>query len=92
MTREELSQLFEKHDAEYLENKLEGRADLAAFNLLDKLVPGKGDIISAAEHDEFWLSIDPDDLAKVASEDNIVFLIRCGIRLDDDTDSLAMFS
>lgn len=91
MTREELTELFEKHDNLYLELR-GGRPDLEAFNLLDKIAPSIGDIIAAAEHDEFWLSTDLDTLAAAATEDDIVFLIRRGIRLDDDTDSLAMFA
>lgn len=87
---------YEKHEAEFLkfervQNKTSGRADLHAFNLLDKLVPGKSDMVSAAEHDEIWLAVSPDDLAKVATEEQIIDLIRCGVRYDNQTDSLALF-
>lgn len=93
MTREELDALFEKHDDEYLKDDgISGPSDLAAFNKLNELVPSSKDIIAASEHDEFWLSVSPDELAEVATEEDVLFLIRCGVRLDDDTDSLAMFS
>ena len=92
MTKEQ----YEKHEAEFLEfarvqNKTSGRADLHAFNLLDRLVPGKSDIVSAAEHDEIWLDVSPEELAKAATEEQIIELIRCGVRYDEGTDSLALF-
>jgi hypothetical protein len=90
------SEQYEKHEGEFLkfdrvQNKTSGRADLHAFNLLDKLVPGKIDMVSAAEHDEIWLEVSPDDLAKVATEEQIIDLIRCGVRYDRDTNSLTLF-
>lgn len=93
---EDLKALFEKHNDEFLEfervkNKLSTRRDIHAFILLNQLLPDTGDILSAAEHDEVWLSIDVSDLAKVATEYQIIDLIRCGIRYDSDIDSLAMF-
>jgi len=87
---------YERYSDEYLRfdrvlTRTSNRSDLHAFNLLDRLVPGKRDMVSAAEHDEIWLDIPPDELAKVATEDQIVELIRCGVRYDSGTDSLAMF-
>jgi hypothetical protein len=93
---ENLEELFDKHDDEYLnfkrvQPKLSSRPDIHAFIILDKLLPAKSDIISAAEHDEIFLDVDPEELAKVATEEQIVELIRCGVRYDSDTGSLAMF-
>jgi len=87
---------YDKHNDELLkfdlvQNKTSNRPDLHAFNLIDRLVPGKGDIVSAAEHDEIWLDVSPEDLAKVATEEQIIELIRCGVRYDRETDSLALF-
>ncbi len=92
MTKEQ----YNKYSDEYLEfdrvqHKTSNRADLHAFNLLDRLIPGDGDIVSAAEHDEIWLDVSPEELSKVATEEVIIELIRCGIRYDSHTDSLAMF-
>ena len=92
----DLEALFEKHEVEYLEFKrvdepLHKRPDLCAFLLLDKLIPGDRDIVSGAGHEEIWLDIDLEKLAESATEADIVTLIRCGIRLDDDSQSLAMF-
>lgn len=88
MTTEELEQLFEKHNGEYIEfakveEKRSRRPDLHAFLLLDELVPGDGDMITAADHDEYWLSVDREAVAEVITEKQVVELIRCGVRLDD---------
>jgi len=89
--------IFKQFEDEFLrfedvkERPYGNRADLHAFMLLDKLVPGKRDMVSVAEHDEIWLDVDASDLEGVATVDQIVKLIRCGVRYDDDTDSLALF-
>lgn len=89
MTTEELVALFEKHEDEYY---LEGvfhkpetyygptkRRDLNAFLLLERLVPGERDMISGAEHDEFFLDVDLEELAKIATEEDVKNLLRCGV-------------
>ena len=90
-------ELYEKHREEYLrfdrvENKKSNRPDLHAFILLDQLVPGNTDIIAASAHDEFFLATDPEELSRVATEDQIIELIRCGVRYSSCHDSLSMFS
>lgn len=92
-----LAEVFKKFDGDYIkferiENKLSGRPDLHAFLLLDKLMPGTRDMVSAAEHDEIYLDVDCEKLAEVASEHDILALTRCGVRYDEDTDSLCMFA
>ena len=92
-----LEEMFAACDDDYLDfDKWEGapskRADLAAFILLDKLQPGGGDIISASEHDEFFLSIDCEELAKVITRDDVLNLTRCGVRYSGEYDSLCMFA
>lgn len=89
MKLKQLEELFEKYEGEFLEfdrveNKLSKRADLHAFILLDKLVPGEEDMIISAEHDEYVLSIDAACLAKVATEEDVIDLIRCGVSFEDD--------
>jgi len=91
MTVEELNDIFEKYDDrdEFLKfdrvrDRYSNRTDLHAFILLDKLIPSDYDIISGAEHDEIYLGIDIEELAKVISEDDILTLIRCGCRLDSE--------
>jgi hypothetical protein len=86
----------ERFDDDYLKfdrvaNPKSKRPDLHAFLLLDSLVPGIFDMVARAEHDEIYLKVYPDDLAEVATEEQILELIRCGVRYDSDTDGLAMF-
>ena len=95
MTREELEATFEKFDKEHgkfnrAKSPPSKRPDLCAFLLLDRLVPGNRDIIGDARHDQFFLSIDLDELAAVATESDILTLVRCGVMIDED--GLAMFA
>jgi hypothetical protein len=87
---------FEKYEDEFLKTKLldhyasvTSRSDLRAFLLLDRLLPGTRDMISSAGHDEIWLDVGIDELAGVATDEDILYLVRCGVRLCDD--GLCMF-
>lgn len=93
----DLQETFEKFDEQYIKfdqatGKLNDRPDLCAFILLDKLVPGNRDIISAAEHDVFYIEIDLEKLAEVATEENIALLVSCGVMYDSELDCLSMFA
>ena len=88
--------MFEKFDDEYLEfdrveNKLSARPDMHAFRLLEQLVVGDSDLVSGANHDEIFLSIDPSDLKKIATQDQLRDLHRCGVRYDESADCLCLF-
>ena len=87
----DIAALFEKHDDKSYKDQPDGPDDLTAFTLLNRLVPGAHRMISGAEHDQIWLDVDLDELAKVASEDDIITLIRCGVWLDDEDECLCMF-
>lgn len=96
MTLAELEKVFEKYDGEFLhfehvENRLSNRPDLHAFLLIDKLVPGTGDIVTSAEHDEIWLDVPLYLLAEVITEMQVRELVGCGVRYDSDLESLALF-
>lgn len=102
MTLEDLSEFFEEHEDEFLKfdrigDKFSTRPDLHAFILLDDLlenVPfsrGEDDIIGSAEHDEIYLSVDVEKLLTVISEDELIDLHRCGVRYDEQYDTLCMF-
>lgn len=71
-------------------NKLSNRRDLCALLLLDKLLPGEGCIIRAAEHDVVYLEIEPEALAGVATQADILLLCQCGVQFDDYGDSLVI--
>lgn len=90
----DLEEIFQKHNREFLKfenitNPLHPTTDICAFLLLHKLVPSDRDMVSCAGHDEIWLRTDLDKLAEVATEEDILTLVRCGVRLDDN--SLKMF-
>ena len=74
-----------------VENKLSSRPDIHAFILLNQLLPGNRDIVSAAEHDQIWLDVDLEKLGDVATEDHIRQLEACGVHYDRDLESLYMF-
>lgn len=92
----DLEATFKKFDEEYIEfdrveNKLHPRPDVCAFILLDRLVPAPGrGMIAASEHDEFYLDVELEDLAAVATEEDILTLVRCGVRYSYE--GLCMFS
>lgn len=97
MTTTQIDELFEKHEEEShkferITNKLATRADIHAFILLDRLFPSDNgaDIISCAEHDQIWISIETERL-ETLTEDNIVELMRCGVWWESQFDSLSMF-
>lgn len=97
MTQHEIRDLFEEYSSEYLkfdriENPMSKRPDLHAFLLLDKLVPGDRDMIAGAEHDEIHLEIELSDLTSVVTVEEIIDLIRCGIRIHEDGYHLCMFA
>ncbi len=96
MTLTDLQALFEKHEDEYLKFdrvkvKRSRRPDLHAFLLLDELVPDKRDMVAVAEHDQFWIEVSPEDLAKVVTEEQVIELRRCGLMYDSDIDSLSFY-
>jgi len=97
MTTYQLRDLFEKHDELFMAFEFYGRTgtcrpDLAAFILLDQLCPATGGIVIGAINGEIVLNIDQEELAKVITEDQVIELIRCGVRYDDQHDSLCMFT
>jgi hypothetical protein len=94
MTANQVIELFSQHnDKEFLndDHRNPQYNDLRAFTLLKKLVPSQRDVITAAEHDEIWLDMELEELAPKITEDQIVELLRCGVGLDTDSESLHMF-
>lgn len=95
----DLEALFEKHKDEYIKfdrepNPRHPRPDVCAFLLLHELAPAEKpgrDMIGAAEHDEIWLDADVDTVAEKATEEQLVTLIRCGVRFDVQNHAFAMF-
>lgn len=79
-------------DFDKVENQRSTRRDIHAFLLLNELQPSPRPIVSASEHDEFWLDIDSAKLEEVITDDQILELVRCGVRCDSSYDSLCMFA
>jgi hypothetical protein len=95
----DIKEFFDAHDDEYgkddrirPERRLNRRPDLNAFLLLDRLVPGTHDMVDGAEHDQISLYTDCWELSNVASEEDLLDLIRCGVMYDEEADSLTMFA
>lgn len=91
----DLHEAFERLNDEYLKfdrivEPLHPRPDICAFLYLDNLFPKSRDMISASEHDKFFLDIDCEEFAKIATDEHIIFLLRCGVHYSED--SLAMFA
>ena len=93
-----LKEVFDQYESEFLnfdrvpeDRKLSNRLDLCAFLLLDQLVPGTRDIVSAAEHDVIYLETDVEKLAEVATLDDVLTLARCGVMWNDEIECLEMF-
>jgi hypothetical protein len=92
----DIHECFERYNDEFLKferipNPPSQRPDLCAFLLLDRLVPGKRDIVSCAEHDEIWLDVDEEQFKKTATEEDVLYLTRCGIRWDPDVESFCSY-
>lgn len=102
-----LEEVFEKHKEEFLKfERIESPAhavpDICAFLLLadlDVLQRASGgesrgkqmDIVACAEHDQIWLNANCCELAEIATEEQIIYLARCGVMYESDTESLSMF-
>ncbi len=98
MTIPELESLFDKHEDEFLKFdriphplRRSNRPDMHLFQLLDEMFPDDQDIISDASHDEICLSIDGEKFAAGVTESRLVDMIRCGLRWDEEYQSLCMF-
>lgn len=87
MTTDELREIFEREDDEFLkferiESPRHPRPDLCAFLMLHDLVPGDSDMVAGASHDEIHLDVREEDLAAVVTEAQVIDLRRCGVRMD----------
>ncbi len=75
-----------------IETQFSQRPDIHAFILLDRLCPGKGDMICAAEHDEYYLEVDMEMLERVITIDIATDLYRCGIFYNSDHDCFMSYA
>lgn len=63
------------------------RADLNALLLLDQLddreEAATRRMVNGASYDAFWVVADPETVARNATREQVIDLIRCGVSLDD---------
>lgn len=97
MIAEEITDYLDSIENEFLKfkridktEKLSTRPDLAAFILLEGLFPDDGGIISSADYDQIFLSVEWEDIQTITKA-QWLYLHRCGVRFDSDTESLCMF-
>lgn len=99
MSADEITELFDKHRDEYLKfgridpkDRRHSRPDLCGMLLLAERNPvgevKDEDIIGCAEHDEVYFHGTPDSM----TEDDVVYLTRCGLRWDRSTGSFCTFT
>lgn len=95
MDSEAMHDLFEKHNDEFLKferihkkDRLHPRPDICAMMLIHERYPETEDIVSSAEHDQIWFS--PQKFGKFTEED-VIYISRCGIMWDKDNECLSSF-
>ena len=95
--------LFEKYDDDYIkferippEQRRHPRPDICALIYLHERFGGQidedgtsRDAVCCAEHDEIWLDWEPAKLD--VTEEDVLYLTRCGVRYDSGTSTFAMF-
>lgn len=96
----DLHEMFEKHSEEHLKFELIPIAErrhpehrlCGMIYLYEKLDPKpRYSIISGSGHDIIWLDLGSSGGSNL-TEDDVVYLWRCGIHYDGESDGLAMFS
>jgi len=85
------SEKYHFYEFEKIVNPPSKRQDLCAMLKLAELVQDEGNMISASNNGEIFFDPSFDDLAEAGiTDDVVVYLIRCGVRVTD-FDCLGMF-
>jgi len=86
----------EKYEEEHLKfdripeaDRRHTRPDLCGMLLLAELTSAKGDIVTGGEHDEIWFAWSP--YKDEVTEEQFVYLARCGIGLDLEHEAFHSF-
>lgn len=99
MTEQQLRELFDKHgDDEFLqwkrvpkERRRHEAPDIHVFlTLHEKYERRANDILDSASHDEVYIDVDLDK-PNTLTEEDVIDLIRAGLRYDSEVSSLCMF-
>jgi len=91
-----IEELFEKYEDEFLNYRVDPslekiRKDFTIFKMLNDKFPSHKDLISGSGHEEIFLDVDPKELLSVFTEEEIVKMIRCGLRFSSEYDCLCMY-
>lgn len=91
----DVAEAFDKVDDEFhkfdrIEDPLSPCHDLCAMMYLVKLLGITSSIIAASEHDEVYLNVDDEEFAEVATQEDVLYLTRCGVMNGEN--GLYMFS
>lgn len=94
-----LKERFKKYSDDFLKfndiaAQLHRRPDMCAFMLLDSVLPSPSaarKMISAAEHGIIYLDINIKKLGEIITDDQVLYLVRCGVMYDDAFECLSMF-
>lgn len=95
-----IEQRFEQYEDEYLNyrvdpNLLYKRHDVIVINVIDNLIPAQNecspDLIVSASRDEIFFGIDAEKFSDIVTDDQLILLIRCGLRYDGGRGCLCMF-
>lgn len=76
-----------------IENKRSKFRDIHAFLLLEELLgeAAGGCLISASEHDTYYLSVDLEDIQDKLTQEHVNELVACGVYYDSQQDCLYCF-
>jgi hypothetical protein len=90
-----LSEIFKKYESHYhrfdeIENPKTKRSDLQAFLIIDSIFDDDKKIISGVDTYSIYLNVEIEELAKRATEEQIIDLIRCGVSYEEKYDSLTI--
>jgi len=98
MAERNLAEFFMEHEGEYHTfgsvtgaDRLSESPDLCAMLLLASFSTVGGCILTAAEHDQVWLGANPMTVNKLATDAQLITLIRCGVVYDEDEDGFYFF-
>lgn len=91
-----LQSMFDKHKGEHrkferIDSPISLCPDICAFLLLAEIGNHSGDMIATATHDVIYLAVDPRDIEGKITEDQVVYLLRCGVLFDEAEGSFFKF-
>lgn len=97
----DVKELFEKHDGEYIKfdrirNPPSSCPDLCAMLYMSHFLTMRQkeknfNMLSHTSHDVVFFCVDVDYFSEVATEEDVIYLLRCGVGYDSSGEGLFMF-